>query len=76
MIAKSLEDLQIFQQAVDAADAITAIVERPVFRQDLKLRDQLRNASGKVPSHIGEGFGQKTDRHFASYLCIARGTCK
>jgi len=75
MIAKCLEDLQILQQSVDAADAITAIIERPSFHQDLSLKDQLRKASGKVPSHIAEGFGQKTDRHFASYLCIARGSC-
>ena len=26
------------------------------------------------PGHIGEGFGQGTDRHFAHYLVIARGS--
>jgi four helix bundle protein len=29
-----------------------------------------------VPSLIAEGFGQKTDRHFASYLYNARGSSK
>src|SRR5262245_31211965 len=75
MIARSLEELQIFQLAVDAADAITATLDRPAFHQDKRLKDQLRDASGNIPAHIAEGFGQKSDRHSASYLCIARGSC-
>lgn len=75
MVFKSLEDLQIFQQAVDAADAVSNILIRPCFDRDFQLRDQLRDASDGVPSHISEGFGQKTDRHFAHYLFIARGSC-
>jgi four helix bundle protein len=31
-------------------------------------------STGKIPGHIGEGFGQGTDRHFAHYLAIARGS--
>jgi four helix bundle protein len=72
--AKSLEDLRIYQQALDAAHAISAMVRRESFRRDLKLRDQLLEVSAGVPAHISEGFGQGTDRHFAHYLCIARGS--
>jgi four helix bundle protein len=73
--AKSLEELEVFQRALDAADAISAILTRDCFRRDLACRDQLSQASSRIPSHIGEGFGQKTDRHFAHYLYIARGSC-
>jgi four helix bundle protein len=71
-----LEELQVFQKAIAAADAISALTDRPEFIRDPELRRQLRAASGGVPSHISEGHGQKTDRHFAHYLYIARGTTK
>ena len=73
--AKSLEDLEIFQSALDAADAISAILHRPCFGRYPELRDQLAETSSRIPSHIGEGFGQKTDRHFAHFLYMARGSC-
>jgi hypothetical protein len=31
MIAKNLEDLQVHQQALDAAGAVSAILDRPAF---------------------------------------------
>jgi four helix bundle protein len=75
MRATSLEDLEVFQSALDAANAVSAILTRPCLRGDPELRDQLRETSSRIPSHIGEGFGQKTDRHFAHFLYIARGSC-
>jgi four helix bundle protein len=73
--AKSLEDLEIVQSALEAADAISAILLRPCFERYPELGDQLGETSSRIPSHIGEGFGQKTDRHFAHFLYIARGSC-
>jgi four helix bundle protein len=74
MIIKSLEDLQIFQDALAAADAVSAILRRGCFREDGELRDQLAEASDRIPSNMSEGFGQGTDRHFAHFLGIARGS--
>jgi hypothetical protein len=34
MIIKSLEDLQVHQQALEAADAISAILNRPSLLRD------------------------------------------
>jgi four helix bundle protein len=73
-VARCVDELLVFQKAVEAADAISAITQRPGPSKDFELRDQLRAASARVPSHVAEGFGQKTDRHFAHYLYIARGT--
>ena len=75
-MAYCVEDLQVYQKALLAAAAISAMTDRREFRADPELRRQLRNASARIPSHIAEGFGQKTDRHFAHYLYIARGTTK
>jgi four helix bundle protein len=74
MIIKSLADLQVCQRAHDAADAIYAILERPIWRRERELRKQLSECSDKIPSNIGEGFGQGSDAHCAHYQRIARGS--
>ena len=68
MPAKTLEELQVYQHSVDAAGAISAILDHPNLRRDFELRDQLDRSANRVPPLISEGFGQQTDRHFASYL--------
>jgi four helix bundle protein len=70
----SVEELQVYQKALAAAGAISALTARRCFLDDRRLRDQLRSASGSVPAHIAEGHSQKTDKHFAHYLYIARGS--
>ena len=72
----SVEGLLVYQKALVAADAISALTERPAFNRDPDLRAQLRSSSGRIPAHIAEGHGQKTDKHFAQYLYIARSTTK
>jgi four helix bundle protein len=74
MIATCLDDLQVYQDALVAADAISAILDRAGLRNDRKLREQLADCSSRIPALISEGFGQKTDRHCAHYQYIARGS--
>jgi len=74
MIIRSLDELLVYRKALDAANAVSAILARPSFAKDAKLRDQLGASSSRVPALIAEGFEQKTDRHFAHYLYIARGS--
>jgi four helix bundle protein len=75
MIIKSLEDLQVHQQALEAADAVSAILNRPSLLRDPEIREQLATCSARIPAVIGEGFGQGTDRHCAHFQRIARGSC-
>ena len=74
MRANKLEDLLIYTKALDGIDAVTPILKRPRLIRDFDLHKQLTESTGKIPGHIGEGFGQGTDRHFAHYLVIARGS--
>jgi four helix bundle protein len=76
MNAKSLDDLLVYQKALKGDAAVSALLKRPEFSRDFALKDQLRESSGSIPGHIGEGFGQLTDRHFAHYLGIARGSAQ
>jgi four helix bundle protein len=73
MRAKCVEELLVYQKALEAADAVSAILTRRCFQQDYKLREQLAGSSDAVPSLIAEGFPQSTDRFFAQFLYRARG---
>ena len=74
MRADKLEDLLIYTKALEGIDAVSEILRQPKVRRDFDLHRQLSESSGKIPGHIGEGFGQLTDRHFAHYLGIERGS--
>jgi four helix bundle protein len=74
MKAKKLDDVLVYRKALAASKAISAILERPVFRKNLELKDQLSRSSGRVAPLIAEGFGQNTDRQVADYLGRARGS--
>jgi len=76
VVVRSLGELLVYRKALDAAHAVSAIIARPEFSKDFKLRDQVGASSSRVPALIAEGFEQKTDRHFAHYLYIAKGSAK
>jgi four helix bundle protein len=75
-MAKSLEELQVYQKAIAASAEVSAIIQRPSFNRDLRLRDQLGASSERVASLIAEGFEQSTDRHFAQYCYRSRGSSR
>jgi four helix bundle protein len=74
MKIRKVEDLLVYQKALAAAEAVSALLRTYGFSKDFDLRDQLASASSRVPALIAEGFEQKTDRHFAHYLYLARGS--
>jgi four helix bundle protein len=73
IMAKALEELLVYQKAVRAGDAISALLKLPNFRNEWKLSGQLGDASDSVPSNIAEGFG-RSNRQFMQFLDYARGS--
>jgi four helix bundle protein len=71
-MAKRVEELLVYQKALEASDEISDLLKSDAFAKDLRLRSQIGASSERVVSVISEGFAQKTDRHFASYLYTAR----
>lgn len=69
-----LSELRVWQLARKFVRAVSAILERPSFRRDPKLRDQLGESSVSILSNISEGFGQSSDRASANYLTISRSS--
>ena len=74
MKAKNLDDVVVYQKAMDAADAVSALLKRPIFCKEFNLKKQLSESSESVGPLIAEGFGQTTDRHLAVFLGRARGS--
>src|SRR5438045_2149752 len=74
MIATTLNDLLVYQKALQGTQAVSALLTCPGLRRDCKLSQQLGDASDSTSSNIAEGFGQQTDRKFAQHLFIARGS--
>lgn len=62
MIAKTLEELLVYQKALQMWDAVNAILKAPKLQQDLRLHSQIRDAS------------EPTDRAFARYLFISKAS--
>ena len=75
-MAKSVEELLVYQKAIEAVAAVSAIIQRDSFKRDPRLRDQLGSSSERVASLISEGFEQSTDRHFAQYCYRSRGSSR
>ena len=74
MRAQCLEDLQVWQRGMQLLTAVNGILDRPGLARDKLLRDQLSSAADSVVSNIAEGFPRSTDRMFAKYLYVAKGS--
>ena len=68
------EDLQAWQKARLLVKEVYGITDRPGFRRDFALRDQVRRSAISVSSNIAEGFARRTNKEFTQFLYIAHGS--
>ncbi len=68
------EDIQAWQKARELTRSVYQATNRPAFRLDWPLRDQIRRAAVSVMSNIAEGFERGGDREFIQFLSIAKGS--
>jgi four helix bundle protein len=73
-MAKSVEELQTWQRAVQLDVAVSAIIEQPGFQKDRRLKEQILDAVDSLVSTSAEGFEQPTDRAFAKYLYTSKAS--
>jgi four helix bundle protein len=69
-----VEDLLVWQRGMELWNAVNAILDKPGLVRDRQLKDQLSAAADSIVSNIAEGFQQSTDRLFARYLYVAKGS--
>jgi four helix bundle protein len=73
-MAKTIEELPIFQRATEFWSAVNALLDRPGFARNRKLREQITEANDSITANMREGFEQPTDDAFNRYLFIAKGS--
>jgi len=65
------EDLRVWQAAKQQCDQVGALLQRPAFRRDLALSDQMNRAALSVLFNISEGFLRRRDKETKQFLRYA-----
>jgi four helix bundle protein len=69
------EDIRAWQEARTLTRKVYTLSKVSAgLRRDRRLRDQMQAASVSVMSNIAEGFSRKTDKEFAQFLFVAKGS--
>lgn len=71
---EEFEDLIVWKKAMELCDEIFAIINNTELSRDFGLRDQMNRSSISIPSNIAEGFERDSNRQFAFFLKIAKGS--
>jgi four helix bundle protein len=72
---EAFEDLYIFKEARKLTSNIWRITRGQPFSRDQVLVNQVRRAALSIASNIAEGFERQSDKDFARFLVIAKGSC-
>lgn len=71
---KKFEDLEVWKLSRKNVNAIYDLSNKNAFSKDFALHDQIRRSSLGILSNIAEGFESGSDKQFARYLKIAKGS--
>ena len=71
---EKIEDIVVWQLAIELTNAIYTITSNTIFNKDFALRDQIRKSAISVPSNIAEGFERNSTNQFIYFLVIAKGS--
>jgi len=74
MKAERFEDLVVWQEARGLRRQIAAVARRGEFGRDFEMRRQITGAALSVMNNIAEGFERGTNKEFAQFLHIAKGS--
>ncbi len=72
--ADRFEDLIVWQEARSLRREIYAATKNGPFANDFEMRGQIRSAALSAMSNIAEGFERGSNKEFAQFLNIAKGS--
>ncbi|MFA7717119.1 MAG: four helix bundle protein [Candidatus Absconditabacterales bacterium] len=71
-----LENIEVWKKSVQLGKDIYAICRNtPQIKNDFGIRDQLQRSAVSIASNIAEGNDRESDKEYARFLYIARGSC-
>ena len=70
----NFKELMVWQKAIDLVTEIYKITRAFPKEEVFGLVSQMQRAAVSIPSNIAEGHERNTDKEFAQFLCIARGS--
>ena len=68
------EDLDIWKLAREQAREIYKLTQLGNFARDFELKDQINASAGSTMDNIAEGFERFTNKEFAQFLVISKGS--
>lgn len=72
---KSIEEIEVWNEAIELAVIIYDITKLDSFKHDFSLKDQFRKSALSISSNIAEGYERQTVKEFIRFLYIAKGSC-
>lgn len=73
-MSQTYRDLIVWQKAMDLATEVYRLTKKLPKDELYALTNQLRRAAVSIPSNIAEGNGRFSQREYARFLSIARGS--
>lgn len=70
----SYKDLLVWQKSIQLVAEIYTLFDNMPHSERYALIDQMRRSAISIPSNIAEGQGRGSDKDFAKFLFIARGS--
>lgn len=71
---KRFEDLDAWKKGRALSWSVYNMTQQKAFYKDFALRDQIRRAAISVSANIAEGFERRSNKEFAYFLGIAKGS--
>ncbi len=70
----NFKELMVWQKAIELVTEIYKITRAFPKDEVFGLVSQMQRAAVSIPSNIAEGHERNSDKEFAQFLCIARGS--
>jgi four helix bundle protein len=71
---RRFEDIKAWQKARELVREVYEVCSQGGFTKDFGLKDQICRAAVSAMSNVAEGFARQTNRDFARFLDIAKGS--
>jgi four helix bundle protein len=75
-VARHFRELICWQLTRSLKSEVTKILKKPVFKCNLRSRENLSDAASSARRNIAEGFGRRGHKEFARFLNISLSSLK